>query len=95
MGLGYVVEGQDAPAEVEEEVCAEGDEDPEGELWLVVGRLAVGYSGGVVMVLLRLWDGDGFGGGGRWEDESRGLGEKVKGDLPRARSQSGPSRGWE
>ena len=30
--LGHVVEGQDAPAEGEEEVGAEGDEDPEGEL---------------------------------------------------------------
>ena len=30
--LGYVVEGEDSPAELEEEVCAEGDESPEGEL---------------------------------------------------------------
>jgi len=28
----YVVEGEDSPAELEEKVCAEGDESPEGEL---------------------------------------------------------------
>lgn len=32
MRLGHVVEGHDAPAEGEEEVGAEGDEGPEGEL---------------------------------------------------------------
>lgn len=32
MRLGYVVEGEDSPAELEEEVCAEGDESPEGKL---------------------------------------------------------------
>jgi hypothetical protein len=30
--LGHVVERHDVPAETEEEVCAEGDEGPEGEL---------------------------------------------------------------
>lgn len=29
--LRHVVEGEDAPAEAEEEECAEGDEGPEGE----------------------------------------------------------------
>ena len=32
MCLGYVVEGEDAPAELEEEVCAEGYEGPERKL---------------------------------------------------------------
>ena len=32
MGLGHVVEGHDVPAEAEEQVRAEGDEGPEGEL---------------------------------------------------------------
>jgi len=27
----YIVEGEDSPAELEEEVCAEGDESPERE----------------------------------------------------------------
>lgn len=31
VGLGYVVEGQDAPAEADEQVGAEGDEGPEGQ----------------------------------------------------------------
>lgn len=31
MGLGDVVEGQDAPAEADEQVGAEGDEGPEGQ----------------------------------------------------------------
>jgi len=31
--VGYVVEGEDSPAELEEKVCAEGDEGPEGQLW--------------------------------------------------------------
>lgn len=31
MRLRYVVEGEDSPAELEEEVCAEGDESPEGK----------------------------------------------------------------
>jgi len=30
--VGDVVEGEDAEAETEEEVCAEGDQSPEGEL---------------------------------------------------------------
>jgi hypothetical protein len=30
--VGDVVEGEDAEAETEEEICAEGDEGPEGEL---------------------------------------------------------------
>lgn len=33
VGGGHVVEGEDAVAELEEEVGAEGDEGPEGELW--------------------------------------------------------------
>ena len=32
MRVRYVVEGEDSPAELEEKVCAEGDESPEGEL---------------------------------------------------------------
>lgn len=32
MRVRYVVEGKDSPAELEEKVCAEGDESPEGEL---------------------------------------------------------------
>ena len=32
MRVGYVVEGEDSPAELEEKVCAERDEGPEGEL---------------------------------------------------------------
>ena len=32
MRVGYVVEGEDSPSELEEKVCAEGDESPEGEL---------------------------------------------------------------
>jgi hypothetical protein len=32
MRVRDVVEGEDAEAETEEEVCAEGDEGPEGEL---------------------------------------------------------------
>ena len=28
--VGYVIEGEDSPAELEEKVCAEGDEGPEG-----------------------------------------------------------------
>lgn len=34
--LWHVVEGEDAPAEAEEEECAEGDEGPEGELWFAL-----------------------------------------------------------
>jgi hypothetical protein len=30
--LWYIVEGEDAPAKLEEKVCAEGDEGPEWEL---------------------------------------------------------------
>jgi hypothetical protein len=30
--LGYIVEGEDSPAKLEKEVCAEGDECPKGEL---------------------------------------------------------------
>lgn len=50
VGLGHVVEGEDAPAEGEEEVGAEGDEDPEGELleWLALfGSGVVGGRQGV------------------------------------------------
>lgn len=36
MGFRHVVEGEDAPAEAEEEECAEGDEGPEGELLCAV-----------------------------------------------------------
>lgn len=31
MRLGDVVEGQDAPTEADEQVCAEGDDGPEGQ----------------------------------------------------------------
>lgn len=31
MSIGDVVEGEDAQSEAEEEVCAEGDEGPEGK----------------------------------------------------------------
>lgn len=31
--VGAVVEGEDAPAEADEEVCAEGNEEPEGQLF--------------------------------------------------------------
>lgn len=31
MRLGDVVEGQDAPAQADQEVCAEGDQGPEGQ----------------------------------------------------------------
>lgn len=34
MGEGHVVEGEDAPAETEEEVGSEGDEGPKGELFV-------------------------------------------------------------
>jgi hypothetical protein len=34
MRLGYIVEGEDSPAELEEKVCAERDECPERELWI-------------------------------------------------------------
>jgi len=37
MSFGHVVKSEDSPTEFEEEVCAEGDEDPKGELvkfWL-------------------------------------------------------------
>lgn len=34
MGEGHVVEGEDAPAETEEEVGSEGDEGPERELFV-------------------------------------------------------------
>ena len=33
--LGYVIEGEDAPAELEEKVGAEGDEGPKGKLCCV------------------------------------------------------------
>lgn len=33
--LRYVVEGEDAPAELEEEVCAEGNERPERDLAMI------------------------------------------------------------
>lgn len=36
--LRHVVEGEDAPAEAEEEECAEGDEGPEGELLCALDR---------------------------------------------------------
>lgn len=36
--LGHVVEGQHAPAETEEQVGAEGDEQPEGELFCGVAH---------------------------------------------------------
>lgn len=36
--LRHVVEGEDAPAEAEEEECAEGDEGPEGELSCALDR---------------------------------------------------------
>jgi hypothetical protein len=32
MGLRYVVEGENSPAELEEKVCAERDECPERDL---------------------------------------------------------------
>lgn len=34
MGLRDIVEGHDVPAEAEEQVCAEGDEGPEGKLFI-------------------------------------------------------------
>lgn len=34
MCLGHVVECQHSPPESEEHVCAEGDEEPEWELWV-------------------------------------------------------------
>jgi len=42
MSFRHVVKGEDSPTEFEEEVCAEGDEDPKGEL--VKFRLAYGKS---------------------------------------------------
>jgi hypothetical protein len=38
---GDIVEREDAVAELEEEICAEGDESPEWELW--VGRVSFGF----------------------------------------------------
>ena len=35
MCLRYVVEGEDAPAELEEEVCAEGNERPKRDLAII------------------------------------------------------------
>lgn len=32
VGFGHIVKGEDAPAELEEQEAAEGDEGPEGEL---------------------------------------------------------------
>jgi hypothetical protein len=36
--LGDIVEREDAPAELEEQVCAEGNESPEGELSCISTR---------------------------------------------------------
>lgn len=48
MRVGHVVESEDTEAEAEEEECAKGDEDPEGELcvWLATCQRAVLGIGG-------------------------------------------------
>lgn len=41
---GDIVECEDAVAELEEEVCAEGDEGPEWELWVICVSSVLGVN---------------------------------------------------
>lgn len=73
MSLRHIIECEDTPTQLEEKICAKGDESPEGELDVaMVCKLVIRIYTGFFVYVCRKWRGDGV--------MERGCGE-IRGDA--------------